>query len=303
MGWSIRAAPHLHRRTDLPPIAAALFPLSEADAYARMGSWAGALAKSGISGTEALRETADVVASVVTKPTPKGEASRMVTERIRPQLNRWCPGCRATHVFEDLFRYAALQAGITLALGVSPITLVPMVDWTGPAQTHDGVENLVKAYLRTHGPAGPDEVAAFLGTKPKEIRPAWPDDLTEVLLTGKKAWMLPDQMEVLTGPPAPPPVRLLPPSDPYLQSRDRLLLVSDGERRSEIWKSIGSPGVVLIGTEIEGTWRPRTTGKLRLMVVSPFEDLDSEARSEIRREAERVAIVRGQRLDRVEWGA
>jgi hypothetical protein len=86
-------------------------------------------------------------------------------------------------------------------------------------------------------------------------------------------------------------VRLLPPGDPYLQLRDRDLLVPDRQRQKEIWRMLGNPGVVLVGSEIAGTWRARASGKKLTLTVQPFEGkIPAKA---LQAEAERLAAVRG----------
>jgi Winged helix DNA-binding domain len=299
--WTFRSAPHFHRTADLPALAAALWPLSDHDAVTRMAGWASALKASGLRGLHALRETAEAIAGGVTEPTDKSAASHLVTERIRPELTRWCRGCEATHVFEDLFRAAAFQAGLKLDLSRSPIQLVPIEGWPGIPDRNHGVVDLIQRYLRLLGPAGPTEAASFLGSKPALIKPVWPQDLREVSVEGLGSWIPPEGVDALLNPPAPPAVRLLPPSDPYLQSRDREMIVPDPKRHSSIWKSIGSPGVLLVSGEILGTWRPKASAGTLALSLTTFGELPPETRGAVDGEAERVAGSRALRLASISY--
>jgi hypothetical protein len=84
-------------------------------------------------------------------------------------------------------------------------------------------------------------------------------------------------------------VRLLPAGDPFLQPRDRDLLVPDKDRQSEVWKVLGNPGVVLTDGEITGTWRAKLSKKRLDVNVTLFEP----ARHPLTAEAERIATARG----------
>jgi len=76
------------------------------------------------------------------------------------------------------------------------------------------------------------------------------------------------------GPAEPDVVRLLPPLDPFIQARDKGLLVPDKVRQKEVWKIIGNPGVLLADGEIAATWRTKATGRKRLdFTISAFETL------------------------------
>lgn len=161
---------------------------------------------------------------------------------------------------------------------------------------------VVAAYLRLHGPANIAEAADFVGTTATVAKRMWPDDLTEVRVDGRKAFVPTGIRPALENPPEPDVVRLLPPWDPFLQARDRSLLVPDKARQKEIWKILGNPGALLARGEIAGTWRTKAAGRKRLdFTVHPFWTTRPAVRREVEAEAERVAAVRGFPGLRVSW--
>ncbi|MDQ1712890.1 MAG: hypothetical protein QOE45_2340 [Frankiaceae bacterium] len=288
--WSFRGAPHLHRSADLAALSPALWPLSEADALSRLGSLGTALKKAGRSGVTAIAETAAAVRDVVTGPTAKGDLSAAVTSRIDAAYSFWCRGCGATHVHDQLLRMAAFHGGVRND-GAAPVTFMPIPKWRGVPSSAKGTDRLVTAYLTLHGPATPGDAGGFLGTTAANVRPAWPDGLTEVSVDGRASWL---PAGVTTGAPRPNGVRLLPPSDPYLQMRDRELLVPDAAHRKALWTILASPGAVVVGGEVAGTWRAKQAGKGRLAVsVTAFASLGPKVRAALDDEAARVAAVRG----------
>jgi len=107
-----------------------------------------------------------------------------------------------------------------------------------------------------------------------------------------RAGATPDTVAALHAGAAPRLVRLLPPSDPYLQGRDRSLLVPDPARAAAVWSGLAKPGAVLVDGEIAGTWRARLAGKRLDIAVTPFDRLDAGQRSAVDSEAARIAAVR-----------
>ena len=85
--------------------------------------------------------------------------------------------------------------------------------------------------------------------------------------------------------------RLLAPFDPYLQVRDRELLVPDHPVK-ELWPVLGRPGAVLVDGEVAGTWRPTTKGGRLAVAVTRWRPFDQAAVDE---QAERMAAARGLR--------
>jgi hypothetical protein len=161
---------------------------------------------------------------------------------------------------------------------------------------------VVARYLRIHGPATKSEAAGFVGTTKTAAASMWPEELTEVRIGGKPAFLPTERLAELENPPEPDPVRLLAPLDPLLQARDKGLLVPDRARRKEIWRMLGNPGVVLADGEIAGTWRAKANGRKRLdFTISPFEPLTPAAREAAEAEAERVAAARAFPGLRVAW--
>lgn len=285
--WSTRGAPHLHRRTDLTAIAHALWPLNDADARSRIAS---SRIKEGAKlGIKAFEATAMAMRQVVTKPMRKGDVSGAVSALIPPTLTFWCPPCNAQHLSGALFQLIGLAAGTELVQDAPTTVLAPIPDWPGPPEAAHGTADLALTYLRLLGPATDTDTANFLGTTRTHLRTIWPE-LTEVDVDGRTTWLPEAQIDALLDPPPPPDLRLLPAGDPYLQARDRDLLVPDKARHKEVWKILGNPGVVLADGEITGTWRAKLAKNRLDLTVTLFEPVPERA---LNPEAERVAAARG----------
>ena len=300
--WTVRGAPHLHRWADLPGLAAALWPMSDADATARI---AGGQIKEGARlGLGAFTAAARAMREVVRAPVPRGEVSTAVSSRIPRSLTYQCTVCEARHISGALFQQVGLPAGVRLAPGTSPAVLIPLDERPEVPGTPGDPAALVTAYLRSLGPAGPGEVAKFLGTAPAEIRRVWPRDLAEVRVEGHRAWLPADRLEALRSASLTPMVRLLPPSDPFLQARDRDLLVPDRERQKAVWRALAKPGALLVDGEIAGVWRARLAGRGTLEVtVTGFDPPAASVRAIVEEEAGSVAAARGATALRVRFGA
>lgn len=292
--WSFRGAPHLLRRSDVDTLAGELWPRSDADALARLGGEATVLRRAGVAGLDAFHTTARELRDIVTEERTKGEVSAEITTRLPAPYNYACRGCGVIHVYNTLFQSMGLAAGVQVVAGSRPTLLAPIPDRAAPPTETAGAQRVILAYLRLHGPATVAEAAGYLATTQAEARQMWPADVAEVDLDGRRTYVPADRLSALRRPPAPDVVRLLPPLDPFLQLRDRELLVPDEARRKAVWKIIGNPGAVLAGTEIVGTWRPGKASKKRLeLEVTAFERLPAATRRGIEAEAAVLAGLRG----------
>lgn len=295
--WTHRGAPHLHRAAELHRIAGAMVPLDEDDARARLSWQRRDVEGAGMPVTKALTVAAEAMRTVTDRTMTKGAASEAVTKILPDGLNRWCRGCQATHIHEQVMRLVTLRAGLRLEADVSPATLTPVGGW-GPVTDEPDEQactEVVRHYLTLHGPGTVADAAGFVTTTRKVAQRMWPaDELAEVELDGKSAFLPSERLGALQNPPEPDFLRLLPPSDPLLQSRDRLTLVPDKEHHKAIWRIIGNPGAVLEGGEINGVWRAKAKGRKALEVtISPFWPLRPASRAAAEHEAARMAAARG----------
>jgi hypothetical protein len=295
LAWTLRGAPHLYRRADLPAVARAVEPFSEADAGKRIFDASKPLRDAGIGNLEALDTVAAAMRSVVTQPMVKGEVSSRLTALMDEPYLRFCRPCNAVHLYEQPFRLATLRAGLELEQGTSPPVIRP-VPGLEPAEKVPERLDVVRAYLRLFGPATHRQVADFLDAPVKDVKARWPEDAVEVPVEGESRWVLPED-EALLGEGPPEVTRLLGPFDLFLQPKDRALLVPEPSRHKALWPVLGRPGAVLVDGEVAGTWRPRKTGtKLRLAVES-WQRLPRPA---VEEQAERLAAFRGVTLTGVD---
>jgi Winged helix DNA-binding domain len=294
LAWSLRGAPHVHRRKDLNALAGALYPLSEADATGRLNETGPSVARAGIAALEQFELAVDAMRAVVRTPMGKGAASTAVTKRIPAAMGRTCRACKAVHISDSAMRPAALAAGLELQPGTAPPVLQPRPG----ARVADGVDvralqQLVVAYLALLGPATQGDVAGYLDARRADIAAVWPDGLVEVSVDGKSAWIPADRVDALSSAPPAEVVRLLGGFDPFLQARDRALIVPDKALYKLLWPVLGRPGALFVDGEVAGTWRPRVAGKTLTLTIEAFAPLPPSTWTAIEAEAERVAAVRG----------
>ena len=309
--WTWRGAPHAYRRADLRDVALATAPFSEADAAKRIFDAAKSLRSAAVPVLDALRVVAGHLRDIVTGPTVKGEASGRLSGVLDEAYLRECRSCRATHVYEMLFRLPPLQAGLEIEAGTSPPVLRRIPRHRPQLYARLGGEayarfHAVRSYLRFYGPARPRDVAGFLDAPLADVKAHWPPDAVEVELTRVGAESRRDRRFILGQDLEPLMVgglgdgsgivRLLGPFDPWLQLRDRELLVAQEGRRKDLWPVLGRPGAVVVDGEVAGTWRPRASGPKLTVLVDPWLPLGAGLRNALEEQAQRLATHRGATL-------
>ena len=299
LAWTLRAAPHYYRRSDLPEVLVATSPLSDRDASKRVIGADKPLKEAGIPALAGLTEVATQMRRVVARPLVKGEVSTQLTALLDPPYLRYCGACKATHSWEAPFRIGTLYAGLELEPGTSPPVLRPIPGWKrapGPALDPMAAPEWlqpIRNYLRFLGPATPNDVAAFLDSPVAEIKANWPADALEVSVPGRRAWVLGDAGDIEQDHDL---LRLLGGFDLFLQGKDRDLIVPDVGRHKELWPILGRPGAVLHGTEIVGSWRPKRAGREFTLRLSLWTATSKRIRGQLEIQAERLAAHRGLQL-------
>ena len=289
--WAARGAPHLHRRDDVPAVARALWPLDDADATTRIAN--PRIAEGAPLGRAAFTAAAEAMREVVTGPMPKGEVSTGVSARVPASLTFDCGPCGARHISGALFQQVGAAAGVRVVPRGRATELAPLDGRAAVPEAASGTADLIRTYLRLLGPATPAEAAAYLGTTRARVAPAWPDDLVEVRVDGRRAWLPADRVDALLAAPPLDAVRLITARDPLLQARDRDVLVPDRARQKALWTAISAPGAVLANGEIAGIWRARAKSRELEITVTPFAPLPRATATALESEAQVVATTRG----------
>ena len=288
LGFAIRCALHAHHPADAALWGPALISPVEDELAAEIGGAVpGLLERAGISATAALAEVTAAIEDALAGGTAldKDGLHDAMRERVREPLLPWCPSCKSHHVAGNLWRNAARRAGTRLDAGrrfrlIGHGRLPPEAD-------------AARRYLRFYGPGTRAGFAAWAGLTGRHAKRVWAevaDELVEVPAAGARAWLLAEDEAAFASPPEAEGVRLLPPGDPYLQKPNRALLAPDDILRRDLFRAVGSPGVVLRDGRLAGSWKAKLGGgKLELRVRR----LGRLARAGLAEEGARVAALRG----------
>ena len=293
LAWTLRGAPHVHRRRDLDAIAAALVPLSEADATGRLNETGPSIARKGLPAREQYATAVRELRAAVPEPTAKGAVSTEVTRRIPAAMRRDCRACGTHHISDSAMRAAFLGAGLELDPGASPPVLLRRPRAKQPKRVDpDAFRALARRYLALLGPATVGDFAVFLGARRADVAELWPDGLVSAEVDGRSVSMADADVDVVRSAPPAEVVRLLGPFDPLLQG-DRTLLVPDTSMHKALWPVLGRPGVLFVDGEVLGVWRSKATKTRLTLTVEAFAPLPKQLWTQVEAEGTRVGEARG----------
>jgi Winged helix DNA-binding domain len=182
-----------------------------------------------------------------------------------------------------LVGYAALRGLVCRGpdLDGDQASYVLREDWVGPGQTgpvdrplgpDDALAELARRYLGGHGPAGPEDLAAWSGLPVGRARRAFElvaGELRELEVDGRRLWA-PADAPAARSPAGDPVVRLLGRFDDYLLGwRGRDLVLDERFARRVAAGGWVHPVVVVDG-RVAGTWRAGRAGGRLEVAVEPF---------------------------------
>jgi Winged helix DNA-binding domain len=288
--WGQRGTLHLLVTEDLGWLLALLGPVFVAGDQRRRAEL-GLDEETCIRGISAMR---DILAS-------QGALTRAeLVEQLAVKTGIRLEGQAAPHL---IFR-AAFEGVVCLGpdRGTKP-TYVLLDDWVDSTSmtslSHDAAcAELARRYVAAYGPAEMEDLAAWSGLTMGDIRAGWKgiaNDLIDVEVAGRPAWMLKAHLAWLDEFPVQAPVvRLLPGFDTYLlgyRSRN-LVVLPQFARRINAGGGMIHPTLVVDGRAM-GTWKFKRWKSGMDVVLEPFKELAAEIQSGLEAEVGDIARFLG----------
>jgi hypothetical protein len=305
--WSLRASPHVFPAEEYGTYTAGVLPPDDRSTRHFISGANEHLDRAGMAASRLISVIVPLIAEVLDgRGLVKDDLGREVADRMTPSLTDeqrtlWNEPDAYGRFGETLVRYGLYVASLKGAVCHGPregtsYLMVRPDQWLCLPRVVAGQAraDIVRRYLHCYGPTTPGALSQWAGISKEQAASQWSLVSPEMVDLGPGVgWLLSSDLDALDNPPTPEGTRLLPPHDPYLQARDRLLLVPDRSNHGRIWRAAGNPGAVLQCGELIGTWQPRTRNSTFTLEITPFASLASSERNSIREEAELVARLRG----------
>lgn len=181
--------------------------------------------------------------------------------------------------------------------GISPTFTSPL-RWLGHklVLSAQGTAELARRFLHAYGSATPRAFADWLGSTPAQAKRLWrqiEEELEPVTAAGKKAFILQADRESFRCADTEEALLLLGPHDPYLDIRDRAILLDDTAAQRQVWRTVGNPGVILKSGKIIGIWKTRTQREKLSVTTTLWQPLSTPEQRELERQMEGYASFRG----------
>jgi hypothetical protein len=308
--WSLRGAPHLIPSRDLDVFTAGALPFDRGSFDVFLGGWARAIEEAGLEPFELLSRMTTATRTLLDGRTRDVNELRDAFLRSVRSLSRIKRPKEARHDMpEPLYRAIGLAGAACIVGGRGTDAVLARLDrWLKiepPSPDPPAARaELVRRFLHCYGPSTPQRFAEWTARSLRDAKAAFEliaGDLVDVHVAEGRAWLLSSDQNAIESPPRPSGVRLLPVQDPFLQQRDRTLLLEDERARRRLWRPVRGPGAVLVDGEIVGAWQARKAGSRLQVSVETFRRLPVRVRALVEEEAERLAPFRGVHSPQVEF--
>ena len=319
--WSYRGVPAVFPTKDSDIFLTALISQEGEEPWIYTRGVSAGLEYTGLSLSEALQLVKDAAASLEGRViVSKEELDRDLADRIQKRLpeekkSLWT----APSMYGRPDRQTVGQAIVSFLLrpcsfsslvvfgercGQSP-SFTSYRSWTGqePALLPDAGKELVRRFLHCYGPSSPAAFADWLGSSRRQAQRLWDSvscELTPLKLERKNLWMLTRDIAELLSAEEGDRLLLIGPHDPYLDLRDREIVLEDTVRQRQVFRTVANPGAILRGGRIIGIWSAKSEkGKIRFS-LRLWDGAGEVTRRELNRQAEEYAAFRGLTPD-VKW--
>jgi hypothetical protein len=225
-------------------------------------------------------------------PATREDVAQMVADEVGPEARPWVD--TGYYIVTKLLAYEGKVCFGPESDG--NVTLVLTDRWL-PKQSQIEIkpaEDLIlSSYLRSYGPATPQDFSAWSGLKMTRVKPIWErgsKHLSEVTLNGKALWVLEQDLKTLLNPRTDSsPVRLLPHFDIFLLGhKDKSHIVDDVHYKQVFKKAAWIAPILLCDGQAIGIWsQKRTTTKL-VVIIEPFKTLTKSQIHDIEAETQRL---------------
>ena len=185
----------------------------------------------------------------------------------------------------------------------SPVFTAPSA-WLGrPLELEPGGgAELARRFLRCYGPSTPACLQGWLGCSPRQAKRLWGDVLEELVPVeterGRRWLLCADQERLRAGEEGEAPL-LLAPHDPYLDLRDREVVLEEPAGQRAVWRTVSNPGAILRGGRIAGTWTAKAADGRLDLDLTLWTAASSGERARLGELAEEYAAFRARAIRRL----
>ena len=201
-----------------------------------------------------------------------------------------------------LLRQCALEGRVMMGerQGNQPAFTSPAVWFDHPLDRSAPPRQIVEKFLHCYGPATVQDFARWSGCGLPQAKRLWAlteAERVEIEVEGKRGWMLEADLPLLESlPPESPSIQLLGPHDPFLDLPQHGWILPDKSAQKKVWRTVGSPGVVIQDTQIIGFWNARVQREKTAVQFTLFETLDEEKRFQVQTEMAQLQTFLGRSL-------